>query len=75
MSQIQKMMNHITRGRFTICPSDTYHLQFFRGTVAAPVFKEITMKAMPYLGVEPLIVHRKAARTRNNDRGGAYQNF
>ena len=43
--------------------------------MAAPVFKEIAMKAMPYLGVEPLIVHRKAARTRNNDRGGAYQNF
>lgn len=49
--------------------------KLYGGTVAAPVFKEIAMKAMPYLGVEPLIVHRKAARTRNNDRGGAYQNF
>ena len=49
--------------------------KLYGGTVAAPVFKEIAMKAMPYLGVEPLIVHRKAARTRNNDKGGAYQNF
>ena len=36
------------------------------------IFQKISKAAMPYLGVEPLIVHRKASRSLNNVRGGAY---
>jgi len=46
--------------------------KLYGGTVAAPIFQKISKAAMPYLGVEPLIVHRKASRSLNNARGGAY---
>ena len=35
-------------------------------------FQKISKAAMPYLGVEPLIVHRKASRSLNNVKGGAF---
>ena len=46
--------------------------KLYGGTVAAPIFQKISKAAMPYLGVEPLIVHRKASRSLNNVRGGAF---
>ena len=47
----------------------------YGGTVAAPIFQKIAKAAMPYLGVEPLIVNRKATRSLDNARGGAYESF
>ena len=47
----------------------------YGGTVAAPIFQKIAKSAMPYLGVDPLIVNRKATRSLDNAREGAYESF
>jgi len=47
----------------------------YGGTVAAPIFQKIAKAAMPYLGVDPLIVNRKATRSLDNAREGAYESF